>query len=677
MSKMLSKDEVVAIIIRETDYTEEDIIKMINETIETMDNMVNEEGAAFVVANNLGVSINPRKIVEALKVDQLVPGQSNITIIGKINRIYAVREFSRKDKTTGKVRNLELIDNTGKARVSLWDMKTKLVEEKSLQVGDIVKLFGGNTKIGYQDTIEITLTPRGSIDKETSSLESDFPSIEHSALAKLVSVTPETKSISIVAKIIDRQTVVEFQKGDKTGRVTSLLMDDGSKKMRLVFWNDLVDTALQYEKGEVIKALDLRVGVNKSGEIELTYADYSSIDREVDHSQFNEIQMIQDIIIASLSDIKQDMKGLTVIGKFVSKSDIRTFDRDSGTGKVANIVIKDSSQSIRVNLWGDATNYLTSMEEGCLIRIHKANSTLSDFSGEVELSCNERSKIEISTDEVDADLFDSDVSIITFSDITMAKSGVNVKISITNVSDTREITRNDGSTSQVKNFSVIDKNGIYGRIAAWDENINKVKNVAIGDVLLLSSVKVKPSSGTYGPEIVIQTFSEIEKQPDSDEFKNVTPQSQNVYDTITLDDTDKLNTAGSKLSFSGIIDSVDNFRIYDSCSECARKVFRSSELEDIGECDNHGEVKITPKMVLTLIISDDVGSAKVTLFNDHAEKLFGFNANDAKDMIERLGEQEAPIKKSEIVNSKINIEGSVSYNENRDEYSIRINNFTR
>lgn len=677
MSKMLSKDEVVEIIIRETDYTEEDIIKMINETIETMDNMVNEEGAAFVVANNLGVSINPRKIVEALKVNQLVPGQSNITIIAKINRIYTTREFPRKDKTTGKVRNLELIDNTGKVRVSLWDLKTNIIEEKSLVVGDIVKIFGGNTKIGYQDTIEITLTPRGSIDKETGSVVSDFPSIEHSAVTKLSSVTSETKSISIIAKIIDKQNVVEFQKGDKTGRVTSLLMDDGTKKMRLVFWNELVDIALQFEKGEVIKVLDLRVGVNKSGDIELTYADYSTVDREVDNSQFAEVQMIQDIIITSLSEIKQDMRGLTVTGKFVSKSDIRTFDRDSGTGKVANIVIKDNSQSIRVNLWGDATNYLTSMEEGCLIRIHKANSTLSDFSGEIELSCNEKSKIEISSDEVDADLFDSDMAIITFSDITIAKSGVNVKISITNVNETKEITRNDGTTSQVKNFSVIDKNGIYGRIAAWDDNIEKVKNFSIGDVLLLSGVKVKPSSGTYGPEIIIQNFSEIEKQPESDEFKNITPQSLNVYESVTLDNTDKLNTAGVKLAFSGIISSVDNFRIYDSCSECARKVFRSSELEDIGECDNHGEVTITPKMVLTLVISDDVGTAKVTLFNDHAEKLFGFSSNDAKDIIERLGEQEAPIKKSEIINMKINIEGTVSYNENRDEYSIRMNNFNK
>lgn len=676
MSKMLSKDEVVEIIIRETDYTEEDIIKMINETIETMDNMVNEEGAAFVVANNLGVSINPRKIVEALKVNQLVPGQSNITLIGKINRIYAIREFSRKDKTKGKVRNLELIDNTGKVRVSLWDMKTKIIEDKSLHVGDIVKIFGGNTKLGYQDTIEITLTPRGSIDKESSISESDFPSIEHSAFVKLSSVTPETKSISIVAKIIDRQTVVEFQREDKTGRVTSLLLDDGSKKMRLVFWNDLVDTALQYEKNEVVKATDLRVGINKSGDIELTYADYSTINREENSSQFAEIQVIQDIIITSLSDIKQDMKGLTVTGKFVSKSDIRTFDRDSGTGKVANIVIKDNSQFIRVNLWGEATNYLASMEEGCLIRIHKANSNLSDFSGEIELSCNERSKIEISNDEVDADLFASDIAMITFSDITMAKSGVNIKVSITNVNESREITKNDGSTSQVQNFSVIDKNGIYGRIAAWDANIEKVKNLAMGDVLLLSGIKVKPSSGTYGPEIIIQNFSEIETQPDSDEFKDVTPQSLNAYDPVTLDNTDKLNTAGSRISFSGIINSAD-LRIYDSCSECARKVFRISELEDTGECEIHGEIKITPKMVLTLDISDNAGSTKVTLFNDHAEKLFGFSSNEAKDMIERLGEQEAPIKKSEILTTTINIQGIVSYNENRDEYSIRMNNFDR
>ena len=80
-------------------------------------------------------------------------------------------------------------------------------------------------------------------------------------------------------------------------------------------------------------------------------------------------------------------------------------------------------------------------------------------------------------------------------------------------------------------------------------------------------------------------------------------------------------------------------------------------------------------MVLTLVISDDKGSARVTFFNAQTENLFGFTSKDAKDMIDRLGEQEAPINKSQIMNKTITIKGSVSFNEHRDEYSIRTNSF--
>ncbi|MHA2028804.1 MAG: hypothetical protein ACW99Q_05390, partial [Candidatus Kariarchaeaceae archaeon] len=572
----------------------------------------------------------------------------------------------------GKVRNLEVLDSTGKARLSLWDLKTNVIEEKSIEVGNVVRITGGSTKMGYQDEIEITLSQRGSIDLESDYSETDFPSVEHAPYRKLSEITPEHKNVSIQGKIVDRQDVVEFDKDDRKGRVANLFIDDGTKKVRLIFWNETVDIALSFDKGAVIKAVDLRVGINKYDDIELTFNNYSKIEPSED--EFSEIDIVRDITINSLSDIKDGMKGLTVSGKLVYKSEIRTFERNGTTGKVGSISIQDSSQSIKVNLWGEATAYLDSMEEGSIVRIHKVNSSLSNFSGEIEISANERSKIEISNDEVDADMFETEMSLIQFSDINIAKSGVNIRVSITGTFDPREITRNDGTTSQVQNLSVVDKNGIYGRIAAWDDNISKVSEFKTGEVIQLNNVKIKPSSGTYGPEIVILRNTGIQSIDDTTEFDNFIS-TQNSYEVINLSDSEKLTTTGSKIQFDGSISSTDNFVIYDGCPECQRKVYRSSELEETGECSYHGEVKIVPKMVLTITISDENGSAKVTFFNDQTEKLFGFSSEEAKDMIDRLGEQEAPIKKSDIINKNITINGSVSFNENRDEYSIRVNYF--
>ncbi|OLS29176.1 MAG: Replication factor A [Candidatus Heimdallarchaeota archaeon LC_2] len=676
MSKMLSKDEVVEIIIKETDYTKDDVIKMINETIETMDNMVNEEGAAFVVANNLGVSINPKKITEALKINQLVPGQSNITVIGRLNRIYSVREFNRKDNTTGKVRNLEIIDSTGNARISLWDAKTGIVEEKQLKINQIVKISGGSTKMGYKNEIEITLSQRGLIEIETESSENAFPTVESAPFSRLEDISESTKNISIIAKIVDKQGVVEFDKNDKKGKVTNLFVDDGTKKLRLIFWNEMVDMALTFDKGDVIKVTDLRVGLNKYNDVELTFNNYSEISKSQNIDEFNKVEIAQEIVIQSLSDIKAGMNELTITGKLLSKGEIRTFERNNQTGKVGSIIIRDNSQSMKVNLWGEATNYLESMDEGCLVRVHNARASLSDYSGEIELSVSEKSLIDISNDEVDTDLFDSELTTIKFIDVTTAKLGVNIQVSITGSYDAKEIARDDGTTSRVQNLSVVDLDGIYGRVAAWDDNIKTIQSLMTGDGVQLNFVKVKPGSGNYGPEIIIQKETKIEKLPADIVFeKSGTSASDVSYDEISLDNQEKMTTENAKIQFSGKISEVDSFRIYDSCSECAKKVIRNSELEDVGVCEYHGEVQITPKMVLTLIITDDNGSARVTFFNAQTENLFGFNSKDAKDMIDRLGEQEAPINKSQIINKTITIKASVSFNEHRDEYSIRANAF--
>lgn len=58
MSKQLDFEKLKAKVIAETDYDDLKITEMIVETVITMDNMVNVEGAMFVVANNLGVDIS-------------------------------------------------------------------------------------------------------------------------------------------------------------------------------------------------------------------------------------------------------------------------------------------------------------------------------------------------------------------------------------------------------------------------------------------------------------------------------------------------------------------------------------------------------------------------------------------------------------------------------------------
>ncbi len=53
-----TKDDIINFIVRKTPkYNLEQVMEMLSRTVEVMDGMVNEDGAAYVLMNNLGIDI--------------------------------------------------------------------------------------------------------------------------------------------------------------------------------------------------------------------------------------------------------------------------------------------------------------------------------------------------------------------------------------------------------------------------------------------------------------------------------------------------------------------------------------------------------------------------------------------------------------------------------------------
>src|SRR3990167_7846927 len=68
--------------------------------INELSGLISEEGAAYIIANELGVIILPQE--EKLKIREIYAGMKNITTSGKVLRKFEVREFN-KDNKIGKV----------------------------------------------------------------------------------------------------------------------------------------------------------------------------------------------------------------------------------------------------------------------------------------------------------------------------------------------------------------------------------------------------------------------------------------------------------------------------------------------------------------------------------------------------------------------------------------------
>src|SRR3989338_1785401 len=92
--------------------TEEEINSRIKQKMEQLSGLISEEGAAHIIANELGI-----KLFEAvsgkLQIKNILAGMRDVEVTGKVQQIFPINEFQRKDGSPGKVANIIIADETG------------------------------------------------------------------------------------------------------------------------------------------------------------------------------------------------------------------------------------------------------------------------------------------------------------------------------------------------------------------------------------------------------------------------------------------------------------------------------------------------------------------------------------------------------------------------------------
>lgn len=221
---------------------------------EKLSGLISREGAAQVIAAELGVNFDNEKF----KIDELLPGMRKVQVSGKVLSISPVRNFTTKKGTEGKVCNLVIADDTSNIKVVLWDANhISLVENETIKIGSSIELVNGSMRDG-----EIHL---GSF----SELKKSDEKFEDVMTGKVV----KTKSISdfnVNDSVTTRAFIVQSfdprffnvcpeckkkvtQNGEDFtcnthGKVTpgrraliNIVIDDGTETMRTVIFHDNLD----------------------------------------------------------------------------------------------------------------------------------------------------------------------------------------------------------------------------------------------------------------------------------------------------------------------------------------------------------------------------------------------------------------------------------------------------
>lgn len=323
--------------------------------------------------------------------------EENVTIIGVVTKIYDTIKFEKNDGTEGQIRSIEVTDDTGSIRVTLWNKETEIAMDK----GDIIKIEGGN--IEFDDyagdryrlntgwNAAIVMNPE--IDDE---LKEKLSKVDNTQVKKIEEVLDtekdEGEEVDVIGRILSIDDIRQFQRVDGTeGQVRSIDLADETGIVRISLWDEKSD--IDQGLGDAIKIENARTRLGQ-GRMELSVGRSSRITIPSDEETENlpsyqdlERDRYNDRTISQLEENEQNTK-LRV--RITNIGDINTFTRSDGRdGQVRAINVADETGEIQVSLWDDDTDI--KFKEGSAVIIE--NPSINSQNGFLRLSINNGSTL--------------------------------------------------------------------------------------------------------------------------------------------------------------------------------------------------------------------------------------------------------------------------------------------
>lgn len=248
----MNLEEIIEKIVSITNQGKEDVNKKILEKQRELSMLVSIEGAAYIVAKELGLDLI-EKTHHKLQVKNMIAGMRNLNLTATIAKIMPLREFERNGKKS-RVANIIVGDETGTARLSLWDEQTDLLQQ--LKESTVIEVKGGYTREDSFGGIEIRLGRQSSIkqiEQAPAKVEMKKPHVTISDLkeggtyelrAALLHIFDSSPFYEVCPqcgariKMPDFKCATHGEVRPAYAMVVSGVIDDGTGNMRIVFFRE-------------------------------------------------------------------------------------------------------------------------------------------------------------------------------------------------------------------------------------------------------------------------------------------------------------------------------------------------------------------------------------------------------------------------------------------------------
>ncbi|MAG18306.1 MAG: hypothetical protein CL944_02430 [Candidatus Diapherotrites archaeon] len=245
MNATAEPGKIVETIASSSGKSNDEVKQLIDQKKEKFSGLLTDSGAAFMIAKELGVSLNSEP-TEAIKIDSLKDGMNNIDVIARLKQAYAPKSFDKNGRK-GKLQSLILLDDTGEIRATLWNKDVDKFSEMGIQKGTALKL--SNCAVtSYNNALQLNLNYNSSFVKDEAA---ELPEIEKN----IVSITDLDSNMNDVNVKIEIKRVFpakEFETERGKGKVLNFMIGEGVNEIRGTAWNEMCDEVEKYSEGDQV-----------------------------------------------------------------------------------------------------------------------------------------------------------------------------------------------------------------------------------------------------------------------------------------------------------------------------------------------------------------------------------------------------------------------------------------
>jgi ssDNA-binding replication factor A large subunit len=345
----IPKEIIIQKIKEKAGLSDKEISSKIKDKMDLLSGLISEEGAAYIIANELGVKVYDEP--GNLQIKNIMTDMRSVDISGRVIKIYETRSWEKENRK-GKVGSFLVGDDTGVMRVTCWNDKADLL--LGLKENQTIKIEKAYTKEN-NGRIELHLGDKGNITvtgEAAPQASGEFRQRTPSIRKSIKDLQGGEDNVEILGTIVQAFDPKFFEVCPECGKrvknseegfvcpqhntvtptygyVMNLMLDDGSENIRVVLWRNQVQKLLNMSDVEIVSKRGTAFEEQKT---DLLGKIMKFVGRAQKNEMFNRIEFTANLVFTN-PDPEEEMqrlqKELDTVKEEKPQSEFREYSEES------------------------------------------------------------------------------------------------------------------------------------------------------------------------------------------------------------------------------------------------------------------------------------------------------------------------------------------------------------